>query len=247
MLIYCQGNVGIATENPAARLDVAGDAKFSGSLSVHDDLTVKGAAHLAGDLSVTGKLIAASFAGDGARLSNVTPTDDSVSSTKLAQDAASLSKVSDGKMVVQGDSVAIGGRLEINGAVKFQGSGSTTPGSTNCSLTPATPASTWTPAPASSPPRPSTVSRSAATRPTGRPPASLHLHAFDHGLSGGRALVGRQRPDASTGQLPPIARQLARSRSLAGRAFASPRPISAAQAKIGCLACAPRNPLRLPS
>jgi hypothetical protein len=34
-------------------------------------------------------------------------------------------------MVVQGDSVAIGGRLEVKGAVKFQGSGSTTPGSTN--------------------------------------------------------------------------------------------------------------------
>ena len=131
MLIDRQGNVGIGTENPAARLDVAGGAKFNGPLSVQGALTVKDAAHIAGDLSVTGKLTAASFAGDGARLSNVTPADNSVSSAKLVQDAASLSKVSGGKMVVQGDSVAIGGRLEVNGAVKFQGSGSTTPGSTN--------------------------------------------------------------------------------------------------------------------
>jgi phage baseplate assembly protein gpV len=131
MLIDRQGNVGIGTENPAARLDVVGGAKFNGPLSVQGALTVKDAAHIAGDLSVTGKLTAASFAGDGARLSNVTPADNSVSSAKLVQDAASLSKVSGGKMVVQGDSVAIGGRLEVNGAVKFQGSGSTTPGSTN--------------------------------------------------------------------------------------------------------------------
>ena len=131
MLIDRQGNVGIGTENPAARLDVAGGAKFNGPLSVQGALTVKDAAHIAGDLSVTGKLTAVSFAGDGARLSNVTPADNSVSSAKLVQDAASLSKVSGGKMVVQGDSVAIGGRLEVNGAVKFQGSGSTTPGSTN--------------------------------------------------------------------------------------------------------------------
>jgi hypothetical protein len=131
MLIDNKGNVGIGTGNPEARLDVAGDAKFSGPLSIQGALRVEGAAQIGGDLSVTGKLTAASFKGNGAGLSNVTPRDGSITNAKLARDAASLSKVSGGKMVVQGDSVAIGGRLEVNGAVKFQGSGSTTPGSTN--------------------------------------------------------------------------------------------------------------------
>ena len=131
MLIDRQGNVGIGTENPAAKLDVAGDAKFSGPLSIQGALTASGAAKIGGDLTVTGKLTAASFKGNGAGLSNVTPRDGSITNAKLAQDAASLSKVSGGTMVVQGDRVAIGGRLEVNGAVKFQGSGSTTPGSTS--------------------------------------------------------------------------------------------------------------------
>ena len=131
MLIDSNGNVGIGTENPGARLDVAGDAKFSGPLSIQGALRVEGVAQVGGDLSVTGKLTAGSFAGDAAGLSNVTPANGSVTSSKLAFDAASLSKVSGGKMVVQGDTVAIRGQLEINGAVKFQGSGSTTPGSTN--------------------------------------------------------------------------------------------------------------------
>ena len=131
MLIDSNGNVGIGTENPGARLDVAGDAKFSGPLSIQGALRVEGVAQVGGDLSVTGKLTAGSFAGDAAGLSNVTPADSSVTSAKLAFDAASLSKVSGEKMVVQGDNVAIRGGLEVNGAVKFQGSGSTTPGSTN--------------------------------------------------------------------------------------------------------------------
>jgi hypothetical protein len=131
MLIDNNGNVGIGTANPQVRLDVAGDAKFSGPLSIQGALTVDGLAQIGGDLKVTGKLTAASFKGNGAGLSNVTPRDGSITNAKLAQDAASLSKVSGGKMVVQGDSVAIGGRLEVNGAVKLQGSGSTTPGSTN--------------------------------------------------------------------------------------------------------------------
>ena len=130
-MVISADNVGIGTANPGAKLDVAGGAKFNGPLNVQGDLMVSGAAKIGGDLSVTGKLTAASFKGNGAGLSNVTPTDGSITNAKLAQDAASLSKVSGGKMVVQGDSVAIGGRLEVNGAVKFQGSGSTTPGSTN--------------------------------------------------------------------------------------------------------------------
>ena len=131
MVIDRKGHVGIGIDSPAARLDVVGDAKFSGPLSVQGALRVDGVAQISGDLSVTGKLTAASFAGDAAGLSNVTPADSSVTSAKLAQDAASLSKVSGGKMVVQGDSIAIGGRLEVYGAVKLQGSGSTTPGFTD--------------------------------------------------------------------------------------------------------------------
>ena len=131
MLIDHEGHVGIGIENPRARLDVAGDAKFSGPLSIQGALTVDGLVRIAADLKVAGKLTAASFEGNGAGLSNLTPADNSVTNTKLTQDAASLSKVSGGKMVVQGDTVALGGRLEVNGAVRFQGSGSTTPGSTN--------------------------------------------------------------------------------------------------------------------
>ena len=99
MLIDNNGNVGIGTGNPGARLDVAGDAKFSGPLSIQGALTVEGIAQIGGDLSVTGKLTAASFAGDAAGLSNVTPADNSVTSAKLALDAASLGKVS-GEMMI---------------------------------------------------------------------------------------------------------------------------------------------------
>ena len=79
MLIDNKGNIGIGTENPGARLDVAGDAKFGGPLSV------QGIVKISGDLSVAGALTAASFAGDGAGLSNVTPADNSVSGAKLVQ------------------------------------------------------------------------------------------------------------------------------------------------------------------
>jgi hypothetical protein len=85
MLINHQGNVGIGTENPGARLEVAGDAKFSGPLSVQGALTVGGPAKIGGDLSVTGKLTATSFAGDGAGLSNIAPVDGSITSIKLVQ------------------------------------------------------------------------------------------------------------------------------------------------------------------
>ena len=42
MLIDHDGNVGIGTGNPGASLDVAGDAKFSGPLSVQGALRVEG-------------------------------------------------------------------------------------------------------------------------------------------------------------------------------------------------------------
>jgi hypothetical protein len=57
---------------------------------------------------VTGKLTAASFAGDGTGLSNVTPADGSVTNAKLAQDAGSLRKVTGGSMVVSTGNIGIG-------------------------------------------------------------------------------------------------------------------------------------------
>jgi hypothetical protein len=120
MLIDNKGNVGIATDNPGARLDVAGDAKFSGPLSVQGALTVDGVAKLRGDLSVTGKLTAASFAGEGGGLSNVTPADNSVTNAKLALDPASLGKVSGETIVADEGRIGIGiaaarSKLEVTG------------------------------------------------------------------------------------------------------------------------------------
>jgi Chaperone of endosialidase len=108
MLIDNQGNVGIGTENPGARLEVGGDVKFNGPLNVEGPITVSGVAKIGGDLSVTGKLTADNFAGNGAGLSNVTPADNSVTSAKLAQDSASLSKLSGGEMVIRAGNVGIG-------------------------------------------------------------------------------------------------------------------------------------------
>ena len=108
MLIAAQGNVGIGTENPVARLDVVGDAKFNGPLDIQGALTVSGVATIGGNLTVNGKLSAGSFAGDAAELRNVTPADGSVTNAKLAQDAASLSKVTGGLMVMSGGKLAIG-------------------------------------------------------------------------------------------------------------------------------------------
>jgi hypothetical protein len=108
MLIDSQGNVGIGIENPGARLDVVGDAKFNGPLDIQGALTVKGAAAIGGDLTVSGKLTAGSFAGDATELSNVTPADNSVTNAKLAQDSASLSKVTGGSMRTSGENIGIG-------------------------------------------------------------------------------------------------------------------------------------------
>ena len=131
MLIDNQGNVGIGTDEPTARLHVAGDAKFNGPLNVQGALTasgleVSGVAKIGGDLSVTGTLTAAGFAGNGAGLSNVTPANSSITNFKLADDAASLSKVSGGKMVISGDNVGIGtanpgAKLDVAGDAKFNG------------------------------------------------------------------------------------------------------------------------------
>jgi cytoskeletal protein CcmA (bactofilin family) len=151
MLIDEKGNVGIGTEAPGARLDVAGDAKFSGLLavqgaltasgaariggdldvagegkfsgllSVQGALTTGGAARIGGDLTVTGRLTAASFTGNGAGLSNVTPADNSITSAKLAQDTASLSKVTGGKMVISADRLDVAGYMALNGPLNVLG------------------------------------------------------------------------------------------------------------------------------
>ena len=108
LVIDPQGNVGIGTENPGARLEVAGDVKLNGPLNVQGALAVSGVTEIRGDLSVTGKLSAVSFAGDGAGLSNITPADASVTNAKLAQDAASLAKVSGGSMAAGSGNIGIG-------------------------------------------------------------------------------------------------------------------------------------------
>ena len=122
-MVISGDNVGIGTTNPGARLDVAGDAKFNGPLNIQGALTVNGVAEIGGNLNVTGKLTATSFAGNGAGLSNVTPADSSITNAKLAEDAASLNKVSGGKMVISGDGdVQIHGRLVSTGkAIAIRG------------------------------------------------------------------------------------------------------------------------------
>ena len=108
MVIDDQGNVGIGTENPEARFEVAGDVILNGPLNVQGALTVTGVTAIDGDLSVIGKLTAASFAGDGAGLTNIPLADNSVTNTKLVPDSASLSKVTAGSMVISDGKLGIG-------------------------------------------------------------------------------------------------------------------------------------------
>jgi hypothetical protein len=70
MLIDYRGNVGIGTGNPGARLDVVGDANFSGPLSIQGALTVDGVTQVRGDLSVMGSL---TIAGTNLRLTKADP------------------------------------------------------------------------------------------------------------------------------------------------------------------------------
>jgi hypothetical protein len=68
VLIDNQGNLGIGIENPRARLDVVGDAKFEGAFVVQGALTasemeINGSANIKGDLSVTGMIAAVGTSG----------------------------------------------------------------------------------------------------------------------------------------------------------------------------------------
>jgi hypothetical protein len=108
MLINNQGNIGIGTENPRARLEVSGDVRFDGPLSIQGALTVSGVTTIGGDVTISGRLTAASLTGDGAKLRNVTPTNGSVTNEKLAHDAASLSKVTGGLMGTSNGKLGIG-------------------------------------------------------------------------------------------------------------------------------------------
>jgi hypothetical protein len=84
MLIDDKGNVGIGTENPGARLDVVGDGKFSGPLSVQGALTASGVAKIGGDLSVTGSLTVAT--------ANLGPTNpDGTRAVKITGDGTMVS------------------------------------------------------------------------------------------------------------------------------------------------------------
>jgi hypothetical protein len=118
VVIDDQGRVGIGLD-PKARLHVDGDALFNGPLTVSaalsgqnlrmtDSAEIRGALVVGGAVSVTGKVMASGFAGDGAELTNVVPKSDSVGSAQLATDPDSLSKLSGGKIVVKNDKIGLG-------------------------------------------------------------------------------------------------------------------------------------------
>jgi hypothetical protein len=131
LVIDDQGSVGIGSDAPQARLHVGGNGRFEGPLTVQGavtggSLSVGGGAEIAGSLSVggdvevRGKLRAVSLAGDGGELSNVTPADGSVTNAKLAEDAASLSKITAGLLGAKDDKIGIGttapfSSLEVKG------------------------------------------------------------------------------------------------------------------------------------
>ncbi len=119
MVIDPQGSVGIGLMEPKARLHVDGDVLFSGPLTISGALSgqnlsltgsgeIRGALVVGGDVTVTGKVKASSFAGDGAELTNIGPKNDSIGSAQLVSDLGSLGKLSGGKVVIKNDRVGVG-------------------------------------------------------------------------------------------------------------------------------------------
>jgi hypothetical protein len=119
MVIDLNGNVGIGLSEPRARLHVDGDALFSGPLTISGALSgqslsmtgsgeFRGALVVGGDVTVTGKVKASGFVGDGAELTNIGPKNDSIGSAQLAGDPGSLGKLSGGKVVIKNDRVGVG-------------------------------------------------------------------------------------------------------------------------------------------
>ncbi len=78
------------------------------NLSLTGSGEIGGALVVGGDVTVTGKVKASSFAGDGAELTNIGPKNDSIGSAQLASDLGSLGKLSGGKVVIKNDRVGVG-------------------------------------------------------------------------------------------------------------------------------------------
>ncbi len=127
MLVDDKGNVGIGTENPEARLDVVGDAKLSGPLSVQGALTASGDAIIGGHMDVVGD---AKLSGPLSVQGALTASGDAIIAGRLdvAGDATF-----NGSLTIDGALSASG--LNLNGVAAIDGNLSVTGTLTAASLT----------------------------------------------------------------------------------------------------------------